>query len=340
MEPLIFAADVGGTKTDLGLFRAGPGGVAPLRTTTFPTVDAPSLAALASGFLGGDGARVAVAALGVAGPVRDGRAFSPNLPWQIDAAEISSALGIENVVLLNDLAATAWGLDVLPPEAVFTLQEGKADPTAPRALIAPGTGLGEALLLNCGGLPVVVPTEGGHVDFAPADDEQVALYRHLAHRYGHVSWERVVSGQGLRNIHGFLLSAGCARPDARLEARMGAEDAAAVIADEALRGADSGCAAALDLFVRAYGAEAGNLALKSLATGGVCLCGGITPKILPKLREGAFLEAFRDKGRLSVVLRDIPVHAVLEPRTALIGAARYGSTLLAPSMQSCDRIGP
>lgn len=319
MEPtLLLAADVGGTKTCLGLFGDDP--AAPLREAVVATRAYPSLAALLEDFLGADRARVRRAALGVAGPVEGGCVAPTNLPWDACEGDLAATLALPDVRLLNDLAATAWGLALVAPDHLVTLQEGAEDPDAPKALLAPGTGLGEALLLPGG---AVLSSEGGHADYAPANEEEYALHRFLAARYGHVSWERVASGLGLRDLLEFQEASGRA-VGTEIERRLSAEDPAAVIADQALAQGDPACRGAFGLFLRALGAEAGNLALKALPFGGLYLCGGIPAKTLPLLRQGGFLEAFLAKGRLRPLLERIPVRVVTEPRVALWGAARYG----------------
>ncbi len=301
-HPLVLAGDIGGTKACLALFRVSGEGLVSVREATAPSAAHPSAGALVGAFLGESPPGVAAACLGVAGPVRDGRAQTPNLPWRVTREELE-ALGLPRVRLVNDLLATAHGLAELPPESIATLQEGAPDPQGNQAILAAGTGLGEAILFRCGDGLVPAASEGGHADFAPTDDVQVELWRFLTARFGRTSFERVLSGPGLRNVHDFLGATGRGKVPPRVRERLAREDAAAVIADEALGGTDPTCAAALALFARIYGAEAGNLALKALATGGVFLAGGIAPKILPVLREGGFLEAFRDKGRLAGLLQ-------------------------------------
>jgi glucokinase len=318
---LVLAADIGGTKSNLALFRAEPGPLVPVREASVATAAYPSAAALVKGFLGTDPPALAGACLGVAGPVRGARVEAPNLPWTV-AEEEFAALGVPRVLLINDLVATAHGLGELHEDRFAVLQGGCPDPEGNEALLAAGTGLGQAVLYRCGDRRVPAASEGGHVDFAPADEVQVELWRFLRARFGHVSAERVLSGPGLCLIHAFLEASGRGGTSAAVRERMAREDPAAVIAQEGLREGDPACAAALDLFVRVYGAAAGNLALVALATAGVFLAGGIAPKILPKLGDGAFLEAFCAKGRLAGLLREVPVRVVLDPKAALYGAGR------------------
>ena len=328
VSALLLAADIGGTKANLALIREAPGGLVPIREAAVPSAGFTSAASLLSSFLGDDAGSVGAACLGIAGPVREGRAMTPNLPWGVAADEIQAALGLPAVTLVNDLVATALGIAELPPQGLEVLQEGRPDPSGNAALIAAGTGLGEALLVRSGEALVPVASEGGHASFAPTGDLEIALLRFLSAELGAVSAERVVSGPGLRNVYRFLTAAGGFAESPRVRARMAAEDPSFVISDEALRGADGACARALDLWLRAYGAEAGNLALKALATAGVYVGGGIAPQVLPKLREGGFLEAFRAKGRLSGLLDEVPVRVILDPKTALYGAARLAARKL------------
>ena len=258
-------------------------------------------------FLGTHPAELAAASFAIAGPVRDGRVQVTNLAWEVDAAGLASALALHRVRLLNDLEANAWGLPVLGPDDFHVLNPGAAGATGNAAVCSAGTGLGEAGMYWDGKRHHPFACEGGHADFAPLTKRQEALREHLAARYGHVSYERVCSGPGLVNIYEFL--GGSSAADAP------------EISEHALAGSDETAAAALDMFVEIYGAEAGNLALKLMATGGVYLGGGIPPRILPKLEDGAFMHCFTAKGRFADLLSAIPVRVILNDRTALMGAA-------------------
>lgn len=256
----------------------------------------------------------------------DGRCTATNLPWVVDEASLAAGIPARRVKLLNDLEATGYGILELPPPSLAPLQTG-----APRqgnmVLIAAGTGLGEALLIWDGARHRVVASEGGHADFAPRTDLEMELFRFLRREFGRVSYERVLSGPGLTNIYRFLrASDGGAEPD-WLRARMDAGDPSAVVAEVALAERDPRAVHALDMFVSIYGAEAGNLALKALAVGGVFVGGGIGPKVREKLEDGRFIAAFRDKGRFADLMATIPVHLALEPRAALLGAAAVARTL-------------
>lgn len=324
VSPLVLAGDLGGTKANLALFEVEGGRHRVVREATLPSAEHASVTALLRAFLCEGREPVASACLGIAGPVRSGRVSTPNLPWIVDAREVEAALGGARVTLINDLVATAMGLGELPEDAFTVLQEGRPDPEGNATLLAAGTGLGEAILVRRGAELFPSASEGGHASFSPTNDVEVELLRFLAAEFGPVSAERVASGPGLRNVYRFLVATGRERESPTVGERLRCEDPPAVIADEGLRGTDAACVRSLDLWARAYGSEAGNLALKALATAGVYLGGGIAPKILPKLREPGFLEAFRNKGRMRALLADVPVRVILEPKTALYGAARVG----------------
>jgi glucokinase len=265
------------------------------------------------------------ACFGVAGPVMRGRAEVTNLPWTVDAREAAAALRLGEVWLINDLEATAYGIAALPASDFVVLHAGAPGATGNAAVIAAGTGLGEAGLLWDGARHRPFACEGGHATFAPTDDVQVRLLQYLLKRYAHVSWERVLSGPGLLSIYEFFRDAGAGEEPTWLRESLREGDPAAVISRAALEGRSPLCARALDLFVALYGAEAGNLALKVLATGGVFLAGGIALKILPKLQEPTFREAFVAKGRARALLEAIPVRVIVNDKAALLGTARYAA---------------
>jgi glucokinase len=273
-------------------------------------------------FLGGDPPPISVMCLGVAGPVKSGRAVVTNLPWSVALEELEG-LGLGRVFLINDLLATAWGVTELAEEGLADLNRGTDHRDGNAALIAAGTGLGQSLLFWDGEKRIPSASEGGHSDFAPLSEIEIELLQYLNREYGRASFERVLSGPGLQNVYRFLVETGRGEERGEAAERMQTEDPAAVIAEVGMAGSDPVCAQALDIFVHVYGAEAGNLALKALATAGVYVGGGIAPKILRKLQEGPFMQAFADKGRLSGLLRDIPVRVILDPKTALYGCARY-----------------
>jgi glucokinase len=318
----VLAGDVGGTKTRLALFHAADGQVERRVEREYASRDYATFDTLVVDFLGGCKERPAAACIGVAGPVRNDRVAVTNLPWEIDAVELGRDTGIARVALLNDLEATAWSLPALGADALHDLNAGNADPRGNRAIIAAGTGLGEAGLFHDGVEHRPFATEGGHCDFSPGDETGIALLRFLAREHAHVSWERVVSGPGLVNIHAFVRATRAEEIPGWLHA---GEDAAADIAARA--DSDPACRESVELFVRFYGREAGNIALKTLATGGLYLGGGIAPKLLAHLQTGAFLEAFLDKGRMRPLLEAMPVRVILDDRAALTGAARRAVAL-------------
>lgn len=320
---MILAADVGGTKTVIGLFEKAGGRLRVVRDDTFPSHSYDSLNAILNRFLNAESrASLLAACFGVAGPIIEGRSRTTNLPWELDERALADTLQIPHVTLLNDLEATAYGVLHLEPGDLCTLQPGH-----PRkgniAVISAGTGLGQAILYWDGGRYHSLATEGGHADFAPRNNLEIELLRYLQRTFDHVSYERLLSGPGLFNIYRFLRERADASEPDRLRTRIAEEDPGAVISEVGLAGDDPLCRQALDLFVSVYGAEAGNLALKAFAVGGVYLGGGIAPKILPKLQDGTFTRAFTDKGRFTELLRSIEVKVALNPRAPLLGAAYY-----------------
>ena len=305
------AGDIGGTHTRLALF--DPGVAAPAAVEVYRSGEHGGLEAMISHFLAAHPATIERACFGVAGPVQNGHAKTTNLAWPVDAPSVARVLGIEHVGLVNDLYANAYGIADLGPDDIETLREGDPSMGGNAAVISAGTGLGEAGLFWDRHRYHVFASEGGHTDFGPRDEDELALRAYLARNHAHVSYERVCSGMGLVAIHDFLSQ--------RAGAGVGRTDASA-ITKAALDGSDEICSQALDMMVRIYGAEAGNLALKLLATGGIYVGGGIAPRILEKLQAGPFLEALDAKGRFSELLSRIPVHVILNDRTALLGAAR------------------
>jgi glucokinase len=277
-------------------------------------------------FLAETGRSTEVACFDVAGPVTSGRARLTNLPWVLDEEGLRRELGLKRVILLNDLKAIAYAVPRLRPDELHVLNPGRPEPHGPLAVVAPGTGLGEAFLVWSGSEYIACSSEGGHADFAPGDARQVELWRYLSKRYGHVAYERVCSGGGIPNIYDFLRDAGHAEEAPELAARLAsAPDRTPLIVQAGMTDPNGNplCAAALDIFVSVLGAEAGNMALKVMATGGVYLAGGMPPRVLDRLGEGRFMRPFTGKGRLSELLEVIPVNVVIT-RAALIGAALYG----------------
>jgi glucokinase len=320
---MILAGDVGGTKVDLALYDFFNGKLEYTRDKVYKAKDYPGLEVIVKEFLGAD--QVTAACFGVPGPVRNGRLRLTNLPWTLDSRELSFGLGIEHVFLINDLEANGYGIAELTPDQIFTLSEGDSGQTGNRALIAAGTGLGQSLLIWNGHIHVPYPSEGGHVDYAPRNEDEIDLLRFLKEKYnGRVSFERVVAGMGLTSIYQFLRDVrGMEEPAWLAEKIAKASDPNSVITENALSAKSEICEKALDMFVSAYGAEAGNLALKVLSVGGLYVGGGIAPRIIEKLKDGTFIKAFTDKGRLSQLLINMPVRVILESRAALMGAAAY-----------------
>jgi len=324
---MFLAGDIGGTKTNLAVFSPETGPRAPLVEATFPSVRYPSLEALVREFLAQVDLKVERASFGVPGPVVAHRATVTNLPWVIDETRLETALGLSSVRLLNDLESIAHAVPFLESDDLHTLNEGESAPGGAIAVVAPGTGLGEAFLTWNGSCYQAHPSEGGHTDFAPSNPLEIELLRYLLARFDHVSYERVCSGLGLPNIYAYLKGSSYVDEPAWLAEQLeAADDPTPVIVRAALdeeRQCEL-CVATLNVFVSILGAEAGNLALKTLATGGVYLGGGIPPRILPALKQERFMEAFQRKGRFSDLLARVPVHVILNPKVALLGVACHG----------------
>ena len=322
---MILAGDVGGTNVRLALFSAEGGGLVRREEAKYPSRGFSSLDDAVARFLGGR--RVATAAaFGVAGPVRKGRCEATNLPWIVDATTLAARLGLPAVGLVNDLVANGLGLGELTEDDVAVVNRGEEDPEGSRALVSAGTGLGEAVLVREGPGWRPLPSEGGHSSFAPRSGWEIDLLRHLQKDLSHVSVERLVSGRGLVTLYRFERErSGVAEPAWLSEEIARGDDPAPVLSRAALSGRDPVAERALEHWVSLYGAEAGNLALKVMATAGVFLGGGIAPKVLPKILDGTFFGAFCDKGRLAPLLARIPVRVVLNEDCALLGAARVAA---------------
>jgi glucokinase len=320
---MILAGDVGGTKVHLALYEFINGKLEYSRDARYPAKEYSGLEEIVREFLGA--VKVTAACFGVPGPVRDGRLRLTNLPWTLDSRELSVSLGITHVFLINDLEANGYGVAELTSEQIYILSEGDASQLGNRALLAAGTGLGEGMLIWNGHSHVPYPCEGGHTDYAPRNENEIDLLRFLKQKYnGRISFERVLSGMGLTNIYEFLREVRGMEEPAWLAERIAAvDDPNTVITEMALAAKSEICEKTLDMFVSAYGAEAGNMALKLLSVGGVYIGGGIAPRILEKLKDGTFMKAFTDKGRLSQLLINMPVRIILESRAALLGAAAY-----------------
>ena len=325
---LVLAGDIGGTKTNLALFSVHGEKLHSESLRTFPSKRYSGLIPVLQEFLAGSDRAIDAASFGIAGPVVDGKVKTPNLPWMIDTAEVRRALKLEAVTLLNDLEAAAYGIITLENDEFCTLNEGTMRHSGNKALIAAGTGLGQAILYDDGHHFHPLASEGGHGDFAPRNELEIELLRYLIGRFGHVSYERVVSGPGLFNIYRFLKDVrGIEEPKWLTDRLAAADDASAVISKAALAGETEICVKTLDLFVSAYGAEAGNLALRAKSVRGLYIGGGIAPKLLDKLKDGAFMRAFVDKGRYTDLLAATAVQVVLNEQAALRGAAYYAAFL-------------
>jgi glucokinase len=317
---MLLAGDIGGTKTRLALFDPAGELRHPLAEATFASRRYPDLETLAAAFLDPLAIAVDRACFGVPGPVAGGRARATNLPWSIDAEALARRLRIGSVLLLNDLEALARAVPLLGQQELLTLQPGCAAEGGPLAIIAPGTGLGEAYLTWDGSRYRAHPSEGGHADFAPGNDQEIAWLQHLQRRFGHVSWERACSGSALPELFAFLRQRS---PEAAGDAPAAGGDPAAAIVAAALdrERPCPVCRRTLATFIAMLGAEAGNLALKVMATGGLYLGGGIPPRLLEPLQDGGFMAAFTRKGRFAPLMERFPVQVILDPRAALRGAA-------------------
>ncbi|MDE2088415.1 MAG: glucokinase [Gammaproteobacteria bacterium] len=330
----VLAGDIGGTKTLLLIAECRGRDCSALFERRYASAAYPGLTPMVQAFLGAagkSGRGLGDACFAVAGPVTTSEqgqyAKTTNLPWEIDQRALSAALDIPRLRLINDFQAVGYGIEALEPRDLEVLQRGLPQPGGPRAVLGAGTGLGTGLLLWQDDHYEALPSEGGHADFAPCDEQQIELLRYLRREHEHVSWERVLSGPGLVNLYAFLRDTGGARESPALRRAMQRGDAAAAISRHALAGRDPLAGQALDLFVRLYGAQAGNVALGFLATGGVYLAGGIAAKIIERLRAGALVRAFNDKGRMAPLLSSMPVRVILNPRVGLLGAALAASRL-------------
>jgi glucokinase len=320
---MLLAGDIGGTKTLLGLYDPRTARPRPVAVRSFGTLDYADLPSMIAEFISGQETapqKIDAACFGVAGPVIDESADLTNVPWRVEARKVAKAFSLSRVALLNDLQAMAYAVPVLHATEVHVLQEGTVLPGGNIALIAAGTGLGEALLHNLNGRFVPSPSEGGHADFPARTEREFALARGLIAQYGRADVEHVISGRGLINLHRATHHAPCA---ANID--LADPDAPAHISAAALEHRCASCVEALDMFVEAYGAEAGNMALRAVATGGVYIGGGIAPKILPALTTGAFMRAFREKPPLDAMLGSMPVKVILNAEAGLLGAAVFAA---------------
>ena len=318
---MVLAGDIGGTKTNLGLFILGKKRPLLKIMETYPSREAPDLENIIARFLKTHPVSVETACFGIAGPVVNGRCKTTNLPWDVSELRLKRRFNWHGARLINDLTATALAVPLLTGRELFPLNGLRALKNRNLALVAPGTGLGEALLIFQEGHHVPIPSEGGHVDFAPFSEEEVELWRYLRSRRHHVSVERLLSGPGLYNIYSWLKDSGRYREPFFLKKWMKEMDPSRAITRAALERKSPLAVKALDMFISIFGAVCGNLALTGMTTGGVFLGGGIPPKILPKLKEETFMRAFINKGRFQGMLEKIPVLVILNEKAALLGAA-------------------
>jgi len=324
---MILSGDIGGTKTHLALFELEEETLTPTVVKSYVSREYRSLNEVVEELLGEHRPRISCAAFGIAGPIVDRKSKLTNLGWDVDSRDVAALLGLEMVGLLNDLEATAYGTLRLKESETVTLQKGTRQKNRPVAVIAAGTGLGEGGLMWDGRHYRSIPSEGGHTDFGPRNELEMELLRFLMETYQRVSYERLVSGPGLVKLYEFFRTrVDYPEPD-WLHERMSAGDPSAAISQAALEDEDRACIDALEMFVTLYGAEAGNLALKILATGGVFVGGGIAPKILKKIQGGTFMDSFVRKGRYQSLLETMPVKVVTNQKTALVGAAHYASVM-------------
>lgn len=325
---LLLAGDIGGTKTLLRLVDFTTEAVT-LHEAVYPSANFRHLSVIVTQFLQeAQSAPPVAACFAIAGPVKNNQSQVTNLGWHLDVREMEAELKIQRVELINDFAAVGYGIPAMGAQDVVVLQDRPAVPEAAIAVLGAGTGLGEALLVWQQGHYTVLPTEGGHADYAPRTDLEIGLLQFLRVRHSRVSVERVVSGQGIFAIYEYLRSIKFAPASEAVEAQMLQEDPSAVIAQHALADSAPLCSQALEMFIAGYGAEAGNLALKSLPYGGLYLAGGVGAKVLPKLLNGTFMKNFLDKGRMGAVLETLPVSLIINPKVGLTGAVLYAQTLL------------
>ena len=322
-KSIVLAGDIGGTKSNLGIFVQGKNRPLLQKTETYSSQTSSNLEDIIQQFLKSHPATIKSACFGVAGPVINGRCKVTNLSWDISESRIKDRFHWQNVCLINDLAVTAMAIPIMTPKELVPLNNARVHKNQNFALVAPGTGLGQALLVVSDGHYIPIPSEGGHVDFAPTNEEQVELWRYLHRKWGHVSIERVASGMGLLSIYSWLKQSKSYGEPRYLTEMFRVMDPAKAITQAAMGKNNPLCLKALDMFISILGAAAGNLALTGMTHGGVYLGGGIPPKILPRLKQGLFMKAFTDKGRFKELLEDISVKVIMNDKAALLGAAHY-----------------
>lgn len=322
---MILAGDIGGTNARLAYFQPQNGHLRLVSERVFPSREHNEFGEIVGRFLHDSGAHPEAACFGIAGPVRNGRVETSNLPWVIEQSRLADQFHLPSTLLINDLEAIAWGIGALGSADLVPLNNVGGSAIGNQAVVAPGTGLGEAGMFWDGNRHHVFACEGGHTDFAPQGELQIELLKYLTARFGHVSYERILSGPGLVNVYEFLRESGCGKESPSLAEVMKNGDPAAAISRAALDGSDALASKALDLFLTVFGAEASNLALKVMSTGGLYLAGGISPKILGKFKEPTFMRSFLNKGRMRPLVESMPVQVVINEKVGLLGAARCAS---------------
>jgi len=319
---MILAGDIGGTNARLAYFQPQNGHFQLVAERVFPSREHSELGEIVTQFVNDSGMRPDAACFGIAGPVRNGRVETSNLPWVIEQSRLATQIRLPSTLLINDLEASAWGIGALSSGDLVALNSVSGPVVGNQAVIAPGTGLGEAGLFWDGTRHHVFACEGGHCDFAAQNDQEIDLLRYLKARYGHVSYERILSGPGLVNVYEFLRDSGYGKESAEFAAGFQKGDGPASVSRAALAGTDAMAEKALEIWISVYGAEASNLALKAMATGGLFLAGGISPKVLAGLTGPLFMQSFLSKGRMRALMEAIPVQVVTNEKAGLLGAAR------------------
>lgn len=322
------AGDIGGTKTDLALYKEEEGKIVCLKEKKFPSQKYPNLRLIVKEFMEGETEKISKGCFGIAGPVKKGKSKATNLPWLVDSDVLSKELGIGKVSLINDLEANAYGLNMLREDEFYLLSKGNSDAEGNQALISAGTGLGEAGIFFDGRRHIPFASEGGHTDFAPRNEIEDAMLRFLRKKFSHVSYERILSGPGLYNVYQFIVETHIESEKEEVLKEIAAGDSPRLISEKGLNGESIACRKALELFISIYGSEAGNVALKMLALGGVYIGGGIAPKLLSLLKQGEFLDSFRCKGRFFDLLKGITIKVVLNDKTALLGSLYYAKNVM------------
>ncbi len=319
---MILAGDIGGTKTELALFENVKTRKI-IKQEKFPSKDYKSLEEIIQKFISSSSISPTQACFGIAGPIENNICYTTNLPWIIDGKKIETLLNISSVFLINDLEANAWGIPCLKENELYVLAEGNKNQKGNRALISAGTGLGEAGLYYDGKNHIPFASEGGHCNFAPTNEEEIEILRFLQHKHKHVSYERLLCGAGLLNIYLFFIEEKKEKELPELLEKFTITDPAQCIYEYGSTGKCPVCKKAIEIFISIYGSEAGNMALKFLALGGIYIGGGIAPKMLNELKEGPFLKSFTQKGRFNKLLSTIRIQVILNPHTALLGAGNY-----------------